>query len=556
MARVSRKDVNRVPEKTTITIKKFKTALYTRSSREKENSKETIESQVDILKNFVENKEELEIYKIYSDVGYTGTNFMRPKFKEMMADIKNGKVDCVIIKDLSRLGRNHLQTGEVIFNDLLSKNIRFISVNDNYDILGETQGTEKPIILFKNLMNDMYSKDLSKKIKTALEIKRKNGENVRSLPTYGYLFSEDRGLIIDKTASLVVKQIFNFRLNGKSEISIANYLNSNNVATPNEYFYSINLLNHDKYTKKMYWCYSTVLKILKNEAYIGSLVQGKISVENKKIINLPKDEWIIHKDKHEPIISKDIFNKVQVILENSRNKHNKENNNIKYSENKYKKKLKCKCGLGLKRHRDIGKTSIVYRYACQNCRQILKQNKFKFPMLKEVYVDKFTIEFLNKQFTIAKEIKKKIKLYAESKDYSLIMNNLINDRSLLEEEKETKYKIILTAYKDYNNNLLDEQEFQIVKLNLESNVETLNKEINKINEEINHHKLDFFIENKWLNLFDCSKNINKLNREIINKYIEKIVIDTKTNEINISCKFEDEFVTMKHNLDKRETKLC
>ena len=293
----------------------YKVALYIRLSKEDENknnsNSESVENQLSLLYDYSK-KNNYFIYDTYIDDGYTGTNFNRPSFNRLLNDIENKKVNMIIVKDLSRFGRDYILTGYYLEMFFPKNNIRFISILDNYDSLNNIN----EYIPFKSIVNDMYSKDNSKKIKAALRIKQQMGKWVGGCTPFGYKKdpNDKNHLIVNKNEKKIVIIIYSLFLKGYSINKISEYLYNNSIPTPNT-FRGIN--KNSKYSKLGYWSYTTIKTILTNELYTGDLVQNRRSRINYKIRKLKKnnkDEWIIIQNTHEKIINKSDFKKVQIML--------------------------------------------------------------------------------------------------------------------------------------------------------------------------------------------------------------------------------------------------
>ncbi len=294
--------------------------LYIRLSKEDKNKfeSESVLNQKKILEKFIKENEDLSLTDYYIDDGYSGTSFNRPEVTRLFKDIKNNKVNCVIVKDLSRFGRNYLEVGNYLENIFPLKNIRFISINDYIDSYNEPNGYNSISLPFKNLINDEYSKDISKKVRSSLNIKRSEGKFIGASATYGYL-KNNNDLIIDPMASKIVIEIFDLYIKGYSMTSIATILNKKNILPPLQYKQTQGILNYNEIIKNSKWDYIKVSRILKNQIYIGTLIQGKhkkISYKVKNTIPVPKENWYISNNNHKPIIPLDKFNKVQQLLNN------------------------------------------------------------------------------------------------------------------------------------------------------------------------------------------------------------------------------------------------
>lgn len=305
-----------------ISKEKYKACIYTRLSKDDGDKPESdsIGNQKALIKDFIKNHPEIQVVSEKADDGYSGVNFERPGFKEMMDEIRAGQVDCVIVKDLSRFGRNYIEAGNYIERVFPFIGVRFIAINDSYDSKDQNQ-SDSLIIPFKNLINDTYCKDISVKIRTQLDIKRKKGEFIGAFAVYGYLKDpEDHNkLVVDTFASEVVRAIFRWKLEGLSQGDIADRLNAQGVLCPMEYKLSLGMKVQTNFraNRKAVWSWSSVSRVITNEIYTGVLVQGKVSTPNykvKKFMEKDESEWIRVEQSHEAIIDEDTFRVTQELL--------------------------------------------------------------------------------------------------------------------------------------------------------------------------------------------------------------------------------------------------
>lgn len=319
----------------------YKVAAYLRLSKEEySNEKESnsITNQKIIIGNYLKEHREYKLIDYYIDDGYSGTNFDRPEFQRMLEDIKNKKIDVILIKDLSRLGRNYIETGNFVEVVFPAMGVSVISVDENYEIDSSDYYSDDYLAL-KNLFNDMYAKDISKKVRSSLIVKKHNGEFVGKLAPYGYIKDpkDKHKFLIDKNVSHIIRKIFDMILDGKSRREVADFLNDNDILTPSVYL-KINTNKDITVMKK--WNSEMVNSILRNENYTGTLFQGKKRKLNYRVdkkINIDKENWIVTENHHEAIISKKKFDKVQEIL-NRKSKVNKDG-----SIDILSGILKCKC---------------------------------------------------------------------------------------------------------------------------------------------------------------------------------------------------------------------
>ncbi len=306
----------------------YSAAIYLRLSRDDEDidgsmkaESNSISSQRELLRAYVRKQEDMELFDIYVDDGYSGSNFDRPEFKRMMADIEKGNVDCVIVKDLSRLGRDYIEAGRLIQKTFPAFHVRFIALTDNFDSQSADNSTKSLVVPVKNFINDSYCRDISQKVKSSQKAKREQGKFIGSFAVYGYRKSEEdkNQLCPDGYAAQVVRNIFAWKLAGMSAQAIALRLNGLGVLSPMEYKKSLG----EKYSTSFRtgitakWSAVAVNRILTNEVYTGVMVQGKsgkVNYKVKKTVAKPREEWIRVEGTHEAIVSSEDFDTVQDLL--------------------------------------------------------------------------------------------------------------------------------------------------------------------------------------------------------------------------------------------------
>ena len=371
-----------------IKISNWNVAAYLRLSKEDNENMESnsIVNQRELIDQYISNKSDLQLVDYYIDDGYSGTNFNRPGFRRLLQDMKNKRINCIIVKDLSRFARSHIEADMYFENIFPALNIRFISVIENIDSFENPDSMDNLIVQFKNLLNDAYAKDISKKVKSALLTKRLNGEFIGTTATYGYLkdLKDKHKLIIDKDASKIVIKIFNDIIEGKTASEIADELNNNKVLTPYAYKMKNDNIEIDKK-----WNAKIINVILKNRVYTGDLIQGKKKVENyrtHKLITTNKDEWIITENHHEPIISKEKFDEVQEILNKNKSARNNKEKDLFYSF------LKCAdCGSSFTLRK-------VKNYEYYHCTSYVRNRSCTNHSIRKDRLIELVIEELNKKF--------------------------------------------------------------------------------------------------------------------------------------------------------------
>lgn len=318
----------------------FYTAMYLRLSKDDKavldddnlgeaadkNGKSKVESnsigsQREMIRSFLQEQANMELYDSYVDDGFSGSNYDRPEFKRMMSDIEAGRVNCVIVKDLSRFGRDYIETGRYLEKVFPVLGVRFIALTDHYDSFSADWGERTIVLPVKNFINDSYCRDISTKVKSQLAVKRRKGECLSAFAVYGYRKStEDRNrLLVDDYAAEIVRRIFAWKIEGMAVYAIAEKLNDLHILSPKEYKKSLGLNYRGGFTRGSCskWSSPTVRRILANEVYLGHLVQGRterVNIKVKKRVEKPEEEWVRVEDAHEPIISADDFAIVQNLL--------------------------------------------------------------------------------------------------------------------------------------------------------------------------------------------------------------------------------------------------
>ena len=304
-------------------MKPWKAAIYIRTSKgtAEEDPGNTLGVQLGIIMDYLNKKEDIELYTVKIDNGRTGLNFNRPAFREMMDEVEAGLINCIIVKDLSRFSRNHLDASDMLFREFAAKNIRFIAVQDDIDLLHLREEQRGFFIPFRTLMNQMYSMDLSKRISSQLKIKRDRGEYIGSNPVYGYKRDPQNRhqLIVDKSAAAVVQDIFQWRLEGMSADRIAAKLNEMGIPCPAEHKRRSGSNCTYAFQKKdiSLWSAGPVIRILRNRVYTGTLEQGKTKsnpLHPKLTKQLPENEWAVREGAHEAIIPEECFHAVERLL--------------------------------------------------------------------------------------------------------------------------------------------------------------------------------------------------------------------------------------------------
>ena len=297
----------------------WNTAGYLRLSREDGDKSESdsIANQRKLLEQYLAARPELHLVEFYQDDGYTGTSFDRPAFRRMEADIEEGRINCVLVKDLSRFGRDYIEMGRYLERVFPARGVRFIAVNDHVD---SRQGRYDMLLPMKNIFNTQYARDISDKVRSAIHTKQQRGEFVGAFPSYGYQKdpANHSRLVIDPAAAQVVRRIFDLFEQGWGKIKIARQLNAEGIPSPSEYKRILGERYHNgrKIGQTTYWTYATIHRILQNQMYAGNMEQGRNCrpTMHGRAVQLERSKWAVVPGTHEAIIGAEQWERVQALL--------------------------------------------------------------------------------------------------------------------------------------------------------------------------------------------------------------------------------------------------
>lgn len=515
----------------------YKTAVYARLSTE-DLDEDTLDNQIYLLKSFVGEKTDMVLVDIYADNGFSGTNFERPEFTRLMNDVKTGKVNCIVVKDLSRLGRNYIETGNLIENVFPFLNVRFIAVTDNFDT-NEGGGVENMVASFKNLVNDVYAKDISRKIITAFRTKQKNGEYIGLVAPYGYLKSAENKnkFVIDEKTAPAVKKIFELYAGGYGLDRIARIMNESDYDCPRKYRYSIGITKSDRY-KNSKWGRTTINTILTNRAYIGDMVQGKVKQElcNNIVMHYTnKDDWIVVEGTHEAIIERNLFFEVQDILEKKKTEQAVRRKNSKSreykEENLLKGRIKCGCcGKSMNLAQNVRGNSISRSYYCSGYKELREAVCTNKNRINKSSVESKVLESIKKcifnnidESSLSLEIADK-----NTQDFKKRMVQI--ERAI----RQTNSKIA-DLYKDVSDGLIDENDYLLMKTKFLNDKKQLEREEKLLSDNMKKTS-DSAGKLRAADYLKKCKKAKKLDRKMVESFIELVTInDDKSIEITFSC---------------------
>lgn len=541
-----------------------RTAGYMRLSREDGDKLESdsIKNQRELIKEYLAQHSGLDFVDEYVDDGYSGTSYERPAFQRLLKDVKSGKINCIIVKDLSRLGRNYIETGRYLEKIFPFLGVRFISILDHYDSASDGNEADQIIVPFKNLINDAYCRDISTKIRSQLDVKRRNGKFIGSFACYGYQKDprDVNRLVIDPYAADIVRMVFRMKLEGCNSQRIAEKLNEMGVLPPAEYKRSKGLNYDCGYRTGMNpkWEVVSINRILTNEMYTGTMVQGinrKINYRIKQSRAVPKEEWIRVENTHERIIEKSVFDAVQRLLEFDTRTAPERRHVYLFSG-----LVVCgDCGQNMVRRRVTrgGKKYTYYHcstykngYGCSA--HLINADKLEMLVLEAVRTQ---IMMLLK----AENILKKIDRIPEEQTVIKMINHQLEELDTAIE----RYRNLKTqAYTDMLDEVITKDEFKDINQKFSERLDAVKAQ--KMALLDNKHRL---LKNQthlkpWVEDFKKYQNIKKLERSIVVTLIDSIIIYGK-NEISIRFHYQDEMQEMfalaglsSDKTDRREASQC
>lgn len=542
----------------------YDTALYGRLSildtRDRKDS-ESLENQMELLKRYIGGKPGLRLFSCYCDNGETGTNFDRPAFQRMMEDVKAGRVNCIVVKDLSRFGRDFVETGNLLERILPFLGVRFISVNDNYDSATSNSSNEALSVALKNLVNDIYAKDISKKVFSALDTKKRNGEFIGNFAAYGYLKSpEDKHrLIIDEEIAPIVRKIYELKAGGMGTAAIARLLTAEGIPNPNKYRYDKGIVFSERLSKNEPWQTQAVKNILANPVYLGHMAQGKKITklhENQKQRRMPESEWIIVENTHKPIIGKELFEQVQGIIKQRKTEYCGRLGKYDYfekTENIFMGLVFCgSCGCKMTRYKEVynkGRQR-AYTFICPNYAMHLTTACQNSGGIREEKLTEIVYRILRTHMELLADAERIIDKITRSAEYREGRTVLFDEITALETRRKRVNALRQSLFENYAKSVISEKDylFATEKYNSEDQylshrLETLNAEKSRLLENVPK-------ENKWYRAFRRFRDESVLSREMLVALTEKIVVNSN-KEVTVILRYQDE---MKAILQKKQSK--
>ena len=535
---------NKKKEKPTHLTTKWSVGEYNRLSKEDGDKPESdsIQNQHSInqkhLEYLREQGEQIESVTVYSDDGYAGGNFKRPRYQALIRDIESGKINCIIFKDNSRLGRNYPELGRLMEDYFPQKGVRVISVLNNLDSVKDPRGYCSAIVSFSNIVNDDYIRQLSIKIKCTLTMKRERGEFIGNYAPFGYQKdpADRHRLVVDEEQAEIVRKIFDWYEDGMSG-SIAKRLNAMQIMTPGDFKIRDgckSFITHDRNSSKLHaWTTTTIATILKNEVYIGNMVQGKhksVSYRSKKMMLTDESEWTVVEGTHVPIISDEQF----AII------HERFARRTRISPGKtHVYPLSGLVSCGACGHRMNRVVSQGYaRYRCMT--RTYAPDKCQCPSIKEEYLEELILQTLQSLIARLVDVKAVIDAARQFKTINGAKNEYMLALNKAKREQERLQDAQFHLYDDLQSGLIPKTQYLQFQKRYEAEITVQKVKIEQLNQCLIHLKEARQQDDEFVAFFQKYGNIQKLDWDTVNQLIQKVVFHDKQH-VDIYFRFADEY---------------
>lgn len=540
--------------------KTYHAAIYLRLSQEDgdisvsdKNESNSISTQRDLIQAFLRKQADILYEAEFCDDGYTGTNFDRPGFTDMMKAVREKRVDCIIVKDLSRFGRDYIESGKYIQKIFPMLGVRFIAINDGYDSADTENQSNDFVLPFKNLINDSYCRDISIKSRSNLEVKRRNGEFVGNFAVFGYMRSPDdkHKLIVDEEAAVVVRNIFNWKQEGWNAQQIANHLNKLRFPSPMEYKKKCghNYRTSFKTKTVAQWSAVAVLRILKNPVYTGVLEQGKTTTPNYKVkTRIVKDEskWARVENAHEAIITPAQFELVQTVLGLDTCRAEGQDEIYPFSGMIY-----CADCQSPMIHRTATAGGKKYQYyMCSGNKR--DKDSCTTHNIKCELVEKVVLATVQAHISMAIDIDNAMKR-VEALDWEKREICKIDAQiSAMELDVEKFNNIKMELYEDLKSDLITKEEYHSFKNDYDIRIQSIRQQIAGLVSQRNAVEGGLTSVQGWFAQFRKYENIEKLTRLTIVSLIERVEIN-ENKDIHVKFRHADQFTAALEYLQMQGT---
>lgn len=537
-------------------LKTWQAALYIRLSKEDMDKNKTesasIANQREILKEYLKLHPDIEHVDTYVDDGYSGTDFDRPGWTRLMQDIRLKRINCVIVKDLARLGRNYTISGDLIDNQFARLGVRFIALNNGIDTAGDGMNAATRCISIgvTNVINESYAASTSVNIRGTLNNHRRQGKFIGAFACYGYRKAPEdyHKLMIDEEAAPVVRMIYREFIDGSSIIGIVKKLNGMGIPNPTLYKRQQGMNFNSRTDNDGLWSDRTVRRILQNQMYIGNMVQGVNRTVNYKVHEcraVPKDEWIIVENTHEPIIDRETFDKAQSLF--SRHIHSRKADKRADLFAGFVFCADCGKAMHKKVNRQNGKTYRYYKCSTKQKKspKACTNHTIRIDKLEQAVLT--TIQTMVDVALDYDELMKQVKQSSRNQESDYIKRTLETQKK----EREKCLKASADLYPDWKNGEITQEEYQRIRANLNEKLEKLDAMIANLEATRSQLDGDTLAPNTFAEHFMNHRNITELTRPILVELIDKILIH-EGGRITIKVKFADAFEALTDYLEQQK----
>ena len=550
MGRKSRRNTDTTPVVAVQNTDIFPTAIYARLSVEnsgKDDDGAAIENQIDVCKEYIRDMPDLQLVKVYQDNGWTGTNMNRPAFDAMMDEVRAGRIRTIVVRDLSRFGRNYLETGTYLEKIFPRLDVRFISVKENFDTYRTDGSAESLMIPLQNLINDLYAKDISRKIHAVFKVQKEEKTfSWRTIP-YGYEWNEDHtGIIVEREQSEIVREIYRMYLDGTGTYLIATELNRRHVQTSNQ----------KKRGGNYVWSAQSVTSILKNPAYTGVMAWGRSKSElyrNYSTFHTPREEWAIRENDHEAIISQEDYDAVQELFERSCERTQKALERTKEQRKTcvdlFKGKLFCgDCGNRMYYTASVAYNNKVYgRYNCKS--DEMRRTGCSRHNISKKRLDSKVLKVIQSQMDLALEYEKVLLRLRNSEYRKKREQKLKRQVSVVSGKLRSIQERRTRLYEDYTEGILDIEEYSLAKQTYERQADEFDKAYGMAVEELRIFEESISEKNQWIMMLKEADRDMDLTQELVDSTVDRVYV-YEDNAVEVVMKHQDIFDFTKDYVEK------
>jgi len=515
---------------------------------------DTIYAQKELVQKYIECQPDMTYCGMYCDNGRTGTNFDRPEFERLMSDIRAGKIDCVVVKDLSRFGRNYLEADNYLERIFPFLNVRFVAINDNFDTLTAERNAEGYIVPLKNIINGAYSRDISRKSGSALAVKQRNGEFIGSWAPYGYQKSaaDNHKLEPNPETAPIVQMIFQWRTTGVSYMQIARKLNEMGIPSPSKYHFQRGEVKAERFSCAV-WHVPVIKLILSSEAYLGHMVQGRsynILSQGKRMCKRPKSEWIVVPNTHEPIIDEDTFRIVQEMAEKCRTIHKERVgrfDDLGTIPNILRGLVFCAdCKRPMIRYKNVSERCghRYYAYICLTHSEDPSSCPKKY--LREEKLLEILWDTLQQEIELAGNMKRLAEKYDCSSKAVSLENTISREIAAASDALERARMLYDSLYQNYVDHLMSEDEYMELRHRYKQAMKSAEERLAAAEQKklTEHRKTG---SNPWLVSCERFRGETELTEEMAHELIERVEINAD-NGVSVTLRFRDEYHALVHLL--------